>query len=435
MKKFFIILAGILNFGAICVLWYLGSSSLLAQDELGGKLIALGRLSGLFLEFFILLQLVLISRIGFIEQQFGHDKLNRVHRLGGYLVVWFLILHPALLIFGYGALSGATFFQQLWIFLNHWEDVAKAAIALVLILTAAGASAAIIKKRLRYETWHGVHLLMYLAVALAFGHQINTADVSIGWPLYYWLCLNFFIFGLLLLFRFLRPVYLLFHHKFYIAEIKEEAKDVYSIYIKGNNIDKFKFQPGQFANLTFLSKKMWFSHPFSFSSAPNREFIRFSVKALGDFTGKINSLPLSSKVIIDGPLGIMTKTRASKNKFLLLASGIGITPIFALAEELSLNKKDTILLYGNKTNQDVVFEDDLKKLNIKKYFLLSREKNKTGFEHGRITMEKIHRLAPDFMEREIYVCGPDEMIASIVADLKNSGLNSGQIHSERFAYA
>ncbi len=405
-------------------MWTLGSS---------GKLIALGRIAGLLLEFTILLQLLLIGRVPWIERIFGHDKLNRLHRLIGYSVSSLLITHPLLLIFGYAQINQFSLWRQFLDFWFHWEDAWKAAVALVIFLSIIFISIAVVRRKLRYETWHGIHLLMYVAIFLVFGHQINTADVSSGQPLYYWYVLNFSVFGLVLLYRWLRPLWLFYKHKFSVADIKRETLDVVSVYINGNDLGKYKFQAGQFANLTFLKKGMWFTHPFSFSKAPDGKTLRFSVKASGDFTNQVSSLPLGTKVIIDGPLGTFTAKSARANKFLLLAAGIGITPLRALAQELADEERDAILIYGNKTESDIAFKPELAKLNIKKYFLLSRQ-HLTNFEHGRLSHEKISRLVPDYKEREIYICGPDEMIKRTRDELLKSGVAKKQIHYERFAY-
>lgn len=423
------------NVAAIAFLWWSGSGSLWPLGT-SGKMIAVGRLAGLFLEFFILLQLVLIGRIVWVEQIFGHDKLNRLHRFIGQAIVALLLSHPLLLSLGYGHENGYSFIKQLFDFIYNWEDVGKAALAVVLLILVILFSIAIVRKKLRYETWHGIHFLTYLAVALAFGHQINTADVATHNPLHYWLALNFLVFGLVLFYRWIKPLWQAWHFGFFVERIILEAPDVVSLYISGQSITNYKFQAGQFANLTFLSKKHFFTHPFSFSAAPGQKEIRFSIKASGDFTNKISDLPLKTRVVIDGPLGQLTQKASSRNKYLLLGGGIGITPLRALAEELSNKSRDTILIYGARTPNDLIFKNELEKLKIKIFFLLSRSKEKpaANFEHGRMNHEKISRLVPDFLQREIYLCGPDEMIVNVKRELIKSGISKKQIHFERFAY-
>ncbi len=470
MKKFLLYLLFVCNLTAIIYLWINGSRYYLTAGDGSGLLIAMGRLMGLLAEFFILLQLILVGRITVIEQQFGHDRLNQLHRWVGYSIAIFLLGHPLLLTFGYGQLSQVSFISQFSNFILNWEDVFKAFLALLLFVSVIISSVVIIKKRLRYETWYFTHLLMYVAIALAFGHQTKTADVSEGAAMYYWLTINFTVFGLILVYRWLAPFYRFFLHKFYIEKVVQEAADVYSIYLKGKDLKRYKFLPGQFANLTFLQTGMWptppllnnsditksnhtkivnklfsifrqikgagFTHPFSFSAAPNGEYLRFSIKTSGDFTDKISRLKANTKVIIDGPLGIFTANQAKNTKFLLLAGGIGITPIRALAEQLVEQKTDCVILYGCKTEKDIVFKNEFIALNLKLFFLLSQTPSLPAGNllPGRISAEKIKLLAPDYLEREIYLCGPPTMTQSVLADLSTLGVPKSQIHYEKFNY-
>lgn len=435
MKKQLLILIFLANLLAIMALWWHGSSILLTAGTQAGLLIALGRLAGLLGEFFILNQLVLIGRVVWVEQLFGHDRLNQVHRWVGYGILIFFLSHPLLLTMGYAQLSETTLGAQFINFLQNWEDVFKALIGLILFFVLTGVSIAIVKKRLRYETWYFSHLAMYAAIGLAFGHQTNSGDMSSGGALYYWLALNFIVFGLLLAFRWLRPFYLFYRHRFYVEKIVAEKSGVHSVYIGGRNLPGFRFRAGQFANLTFLQKGMWFTHPFSFSMAPNGKFLRFSVKASGDFTNKIHKILPGTKLIIDGPLGLFTADQSGRDKFLLIAGGIGITPIRALAESLQQNSKDSVLLYGCKNPDDVVFGDELQTMAPKHHYIFSQNGIADDpLSSGRIEKNKIINLVPDFKEREIYMCGPIPMMKQLVLEFKALGLPKKQIHFEKFNY-
>src|SRR3989344_7910215 len=101
MRKFiYLLLFG--NLACVIFSWGLGSSGDFLRSGQGNlQIIAIGRLAGLLLEFSILLQLIFMGRVRWIERQFGHDKLNRIHRLLGYSLSVFLVLHPLLITLGY----------------------------------------------------------------------------------------------------------------------------------------------------------------------------------------------------------------------------------------------------------------------------------------------------------------------------------------------
>ena len=397
-------------------------------------LIAYGRLSGLLLEYFILLQLILIGRIVFIEKIFGHDRLNRIHRLVGYCLAFFLISHPLLLSIGYSQSLQIPPTHQFVNFLFDWENVGFAFLAVLLLIGIIIFSISRIRRKVKYESWHFVHLFTYLAVGLAFGHQIETADLSYGPALYYWLVLNFVIFGLVLFYRWLKPFYLFYKHRFYVDRVVLENNEVVSVYVKGNNLADFKYQSGQFANLIFLVKHYWTPHPFSFSIAPNGNYLRFSMKGVGDFTNFVSQISVGTKVIIDGPLGVFTTAWARKEKFLFIAGGIGITPIRAMLEVLKQKQTDAALLYANRSVANTVFKKELDELSVNIFYLFSQEENlsQNNFRFGKVNDVQIKSLVPDYLEREIYICGPKPMMNSVIKFLKKMGVPKSQIHSERF---
>ncbi len=423
-----------LNLGFIIWFW-LGSSRALLLGAGYMQFIAWGRVAGLIAEYAVLLQLILIGRISWIEQVFGHDRMNRMHRFVGYSVIFFLLAHPTLLIIGYAGISDVSFLAQTMDFLVHKDDVLKAAVGLCIFAFVIAVSVPVVRKRLRYETWYFTHLLLYIAILLAFDHQVKFGDFEGNTTLVtYWYALNFGVFGAFGVYRFLRPLWRTYHHQFRVDRIVQETHDVWSIYISGHDIGAFIFQPGQFANLIFLTRGFWFTHPFSFSVAPNSEYIRFSVKASGDFTNTIGAIPVGTYVIVDGPLGIFTEASAVRGKFLFIAGGIGITPIRALTESLSREHRDMVLLYGNKTAEDIVFAREFAGYHVPMHVVLSQTTGAGAYETGYIDKEKIQRLVPDFKDREVFLCGPVGMMDAVVYALRELGLPSSQIHFEKFSY-
>jgi predicted ferric reductase len=88
---------------ALGVAWWHVSSRLLLNGGPGGRAAALGRLAGLLVGSGVLLQLVLVSRLPWIEPSVGCDRLYRLHRRLGFLIGSLLLAHPALLTVGYAA--------------------------------------------------------------------------------------------------------------------------------------------------------------------------------------------------------------------------------------------------------------------------------------------------------------------------------------------
>ena len=384
------------NVAVIVFFWWHGSVGQVSWA------IALGRLAGLLAMFMLMLQLVTIGRIPWLERAYGHDQLNRIHRAIGYSIGFLLIAHPTLLALGYGASSIISISTQF---------VALSIFSFVIIFTIT------MRKRVRYETWHFTHMLVYVAIVLVFQHQVAIGGDFAYQPfVIYWYALVFGVGGVFVIFRWLRPLYRSWRHQFVVERVVAENHDVHSVYITGRDLDRFRFEPGQFANLWFIQRGLWFSHPFSFSDSNQ---IRFTMKNCGDFTARIGEIKPGTSVIIDGPLGVFVKRRARTNKFLYIAGGIGITPIRAL-----IKKEDAVLLYSARTADDLVFKKDFDALIARRHYFTSE----------RITKEKIAELVPDVRDRDAYLCGPPPMMDAMIAILRSLGVPSSQIHFEKFSY-
>lgn len=182
---------------------------------------------------------------------------------------------------------------------------------------------------------------------------------------------------------------------------------------------------------------MWYTHPFSLSTAYNGKFIRFSIKSLGGYTKQISTLRKGTSIIIDGPLGLFVEARATRDKYLFLAGGIGITPLRAMTESLVAKGKDVVVLWGNRTENDIVFKKEFDELTKKSgvakvHYVLATAT--PGYESGFLDKEKIVRLVPDFYTREVFLCGPPPMMKIMIGHLKDLGFDANHIHYEKFSF-
>jgi predicted ferric reductase len=356
-----------------------------------------------------------------------------------------MLAHPILLTLGGARRHHLALGRQ---FLDLAEDspyVWLATVAVLLIVAAVVSSLRVIRKRLTHEAWHVAHLTMYLAVGLASLHQLGGAELSSRqWIAGYWIVIHVLVIGSFVGRRIGRPLLSFARHRFHIDKIVSETDDVTSVYLSGRNLDRFAFRAGQYVNVMFLANGLWAPHPFSFSAARNGQFIRLSIKAVGDFTRRARELTPGTWVLLEGPLGAFTTRTSMRHKFLMVAGGIGITPIRALME--SLAQRDVVLLYAVKTTKDLVFASELRALAKRCHFIVSngadmgdRQGNppKTGmsvpYEHGRIDRSMLATLVPDVRERDVFVCGPPPMMTAVIAALQKLHVCGSQIHFEQFS--
>lgn len=428
------------NLGIIVYYWAVSSGA----GWLGGDVhpaIAFGRLFGLIATFCALTQFILMGREGWLEPLFGLDRLARIHRLNGYAAIILMLMHPPLLAIGYSALTGKSIPEQYIDFEFNYPFVMLASVALVLFLAVVGTSIYIVRKRLKFETWYYVHLMTYIAIALLPFHQLTNggsffANTQFG---YYWIGLYIFVALNLLIWRFGMPLYKYLRHGFLVEKVVAEVPRATSVYISGKSLDKFKAKGGQFVLVRFFTKGLWWQeHPFSLSQLPDDKHLRLTIRQLGDFTNQIPALKSGTKVLVSGPYGAFTLDRATKDKVLYIAGGIGITPLRAMieAEAVAGKPSDAILMYGNVAAGDIALKNELEdlsaRLNMPIHNVLSNDENYAG-EHGYVDQEKLGRLVPDIAERDIFLCGPPPMMKGVRQALATLGVPEKQVHFESFA--
>lgn len=428
-------------FAAACVLhtcalsfaWWHMSGPLMLSGAPGTRLVALGRLAGLLVGSVVLLQLALVGRLPWIEPSVGCDRLYRLHRYIGFVIAPLFLSHPVLLTFGYARRHHVSLREQFVKIALGWPHAWLAIVAILIIALVVTSSLPPIRRHLTYDAWHASHIAIYFAIGLALLHQASGAEMLEQPWWWYWVALHLAVIGALLVFRAARPVFNLARHRFRIDRIVSESDDVTSVYLTGRRLERFSFRAGQYANVAFLSRGHWAPHPFSFSAAPNGRSLRISIKAVGDFTGRIRHLTPGTLVLLEGPLGAFTAAPSNGRKFLMIAGGIGITPIRALIESLA-GECDVVLVYGAKAANDLVFAAELRALTPRCHFILSQAATADEeYLQGRIDETILGKLVPDIQGRETFICGPPAMMKSVIDALRALRVGRWRIHYERFA--
>ena len=417
-------------FYALIISWWFRNSALPANTQ-PLILVAIGRLLGLTAAYGALMQLVLMSRLPIIERSLGFEELITVHRWNGYIIFYSLVAHPIFLAFGYLINGQPGFVRQYLTFITQFPDVLKAFIGSLLFTAVAIFSASIVRRRLRYEWWYAVHLSVYLAILLIFGHQLSNGGDFVGHPLfrYYWTALYITAFSIIGLYRFIVPVISWLEHRTTVDRIVREAEGIYSLYVSGRKLDRIDVEPGQFFNLRIFTRQLWYeAHPFSISRLPDEKSLRFTFKVSGDFTAKLVDVPKGAMVLLDGPRGNFTWQRLKSTKALLVAGGIGITPLRALLDAIPVGV-DVVLLYSCRISSEVAFRDELKSFagrpNVTIHIVISDQE-------GRLSQVLIEKYCPDYVQREAFICGPDGLVVSVGNILLEHGVQRHAIYSERF---
>ncbi len=431
-----LIVAG--NGAAIVWMWLHGGgiSGVHGRPE---ALISLGRITGLLGVYLALLQVLMLSRLPPLERLVGFDRLTSWHRVNGKACVSLILAHVLLITAGYSLADRLTLGHEFSRLLGVYPGMVTATIGTAILAFVVLTSIAIARRRMRYESWYLVHFTVYAGIALGYLHQLPTGNEFVVHPVQadYWISLYVATLAILLAYRVVRPIRNAFRYRLRVRSVRVEAPGVTSIEVTGRDLHALGAQAGQFMLWRFITKGRWWqSHPFSLSAIPNRDSLRLTVKAVGDFSRTIGKLEPGTRVFAEGPFGVFTSAARRRPEVVLIAGGIGITPLRTLFEELS-ESADVTLIYRVISSGDIIFEEELREIERRSgatlHVLVGDHSRRKGA--ALLSPENLAKLVPGIADRDVFICGPAAMMDATRQALDQLGVPEEQIHNERFALA
>lgn len=396
-------------------------------------LIVLGRLAGLYAALLMAFQLLLVARLPWFDRRIGMDRLTSWHRWTGFSVLWLLLAHAVFIVFGYAESSSLDPVNQLVDLAETVEGVLRAIVALAIIIVIGAVSARYARRRLAYETWHFIHLYTYVAVVLAFTHQVAAGTTFASSPVAttYWYGVWGTALASVFAGRLVLPLWRNLRHRLRVTAVVPENEHVVSIYITGRDLDRLPARAGQFFLWRFLTKDRWWqANPFSLSAAPDGRTLRLTAKRAGDGSAALRHLKVGTRVFAEGPYGAFTTLHRTRPDAVLIAGGVGVTPIRALLEELHGH---AVVIYRVATERDAVLHDELRDLALARGAELHLV---TGPPvPDRLAPAELARMVPDIAGRDVYLCGPPPMMNAVLGSLRELGVPGSQTHFERFSLA
>ncbi|HEX6509095.1 MAG TPA: ferredoxin reductase family protein [Chloroflexota bacterium] len=423
------------NLAVIVGLWVHGGG-ITGVYSLGTLLISLGHITGLLGAYALLIQLLLLARLPFLGWIASFDRLTAWHKVNGKITLYLILGHVGFITMGYALVAHISIPAEVMGMLRMYPGMIAAVIGTIVLILVVITSIVAVRRRLPYHTWFLIHLMAYSAVALAWFHQLPTGQDFIASPLAaaFWTSLYVATLQLIILFRFGQTIVRNLWHRLRVTEITREGSNVVSLRITGHHLDWLNARAGQFFLWRFLDSERWQeAHPYSLSAAPDGKSLRITVKDLGDFSSRIGAIKPGTPVMIEGPFGSFTDEARSRERVLLIAGGVGITPIRALLEEMS---GDLTLIYRASREADLIFRDELEELareqGITIHYVIG-ERRVPGNAH-LMSVQHIRKLVPDVARREIYLCGPSGMMRSVRTSLQHAGVLAQHIHFDQFAF-
>jgi len=420
---------------AVVALWWHDTATI---TGFGAWLTNAGRVTGLLAGYGVVVLVALMARIPPLERGIGADKLARWHAMGGRYTVSLVVAHGLLITWGYAVTAHTNVVNQTKTLLTSYPDVLAATVAGLLLLGVGISSARAARKRLRYETWYYLHFYTYLAVALAFSHQfatgadfMNNRAARVAWGGMYAA-----VAAAILWCRFVTPVRQAVRHRLRVQSVRVEGPGVVSVVMSGRHLDELRAESGQFFRWRFLSRGLWWtSSPYSLSAPVLPDRMRITVKTLGDHSAALATLRPGTRVVAEGPYGAMTASRRTRRKVLLIAGGVGITPLRALFQTIPAARGDVTMLYRTSRAADVVFRHELEQLAERRgarLHIVTGRRREIG--HDPLSAAALTANVPDLRHHDVYICGPTGMTQATKQALRAAGVPRRNIHHESFEF-
>jgi len=393
----------------------------------GQTLTAVSRFASFNAIILLQINLLLSSRLWFLDRFFGFDRIYKWHKLVGISAFSLILLHPFLLIIEllpqgipwYYIIPGTYIPYTLGI-VSLWL------LTLLVVLT--------LYINLPYHIWKKIHKFMGLAVLGISMHSLLIPTPFTGYLivkiwLYLWIAVGMssYLYRQLL-HRRLGP-----KHKVQLTRFAQIG-DIIQIHVKPLT-GPIRFIPGQFAFLSvenhIIGKE---EHPFSFSSGPHLNSIRFSIKKAGDYTNQLDTLQKSTKIVLVGPYGkFADRFVKTKKPSVWIAGGIGITPFLSMLSWVYRQDKDRVvsLFYSTKSQNDAYALKEIreKMANMKNAHLYHRSTSK----NGRLDAAFITQKVPWLNSADIYLCGPKPMMYGLARQFQKIGISHDHLIFEDFS--
>ncbi len=425
----------------LVVLVYLGAALAVLQGfvgtglplQFGASLVS--HVTGMAAGYGAAIMLILMSRSPWLERDLGAHRLARWHAWGGPLVIVLTVAHALAAVAAWAAATSIDLVGASKDVLNL-PGLVTASVGTVILVLIGFSSLRTVRRRISYERWHFLHLLTYLAVGLGFAHQLAGPDLAgRRWLQIAWALLYTYAFALVVRWRVLQPLFQLWRHRLRVEQVRQEAPDVFSVVMSGRHLDELRAEPGQFFRWRFLTRETWRSaYPFSLSAPPTRQVLRITVKARGDGTRRLFKIARGTLVFAEGPYGALTGRRRRRPRVLLIAGGVGITPMRTLFEEIDLPGKDVTLVYRASQEQDLVLKHELDEIAERSGARVVYLVGPTSDARNDMSAHALNRIVGDLSDHDVYLCGSPRLASRVRGSLMDSGFPRHQLHEERFSF-
>ena len=394
------------------------------------------RLAALTGSFFSVVGIFLIARIPWVERGVGHDRLVTWHRKLGPWSLYLVGLHVLFILLSSAGQDGVMLAVEMWRMLNSMAWMWPALAGFILMILAGVTSYKKARAKMSYETWWIIHVYTYVAIAVSFMHQVLNGQMFVDHPLnrLYWTMLYVLMALAIVIYRFGIPLVRSLRHNLVVDRVVVEGPGIISVIMRGRKLHCLAAEGGQFFGWRFLTRGHFLmSHPYSLSAAPTENYLRITIKDLGDHSRSVAFLKQGTRVFVEGPYGAFTAGRATQPHVVMIGGGVGITPIRALMDEFR-NGVQLDVIYRASSDADLFLKEELDYLvdksngSMRVHYLVGSRR-----EHP-MDAKSLKGLVPRIADSDIYICGPGPLVETVKQAAEDLGVPKNRFHAEAFAF-
>ncbi|SAL05891.1 ferredoxin oxidoreductase [Caballeronia calidae] len=229
------------------------------------------------------------------------------------------------------------------------------------------------------------------------------------------------------------------------CRVVDETHDIKSFEFRTSDGLPVRFEPGQFMTVSANVQGQPVERCYTISSPPTRPFlVSITVKCVpgGTMSNWLHdNMKPGSELRAYGPSGTFTPTIAPATKSLYLSAGSGVTPLMSMTRasiDLGLDR-DIVFIHSARTPADIVFRDELARLaklspRLRVFFVCEGIGDEAEWDGpiGRLSLQLLSKWAPDYLEREVFTCGPAGYMGAVRGLLLEGGHNPARYHQESF---
>lgn len=229
------------------------------------------------------------------------------------------------------------------------------------------------------------------------------------------------------------------------VSVLPEAPNVMTFCFRSPSGALFAHEPGQFLTLELPVPGGPLHRTYTISSSPSRPTsLTVTVKAQPDSIGTrwmFDNLRPGLRIRARGPGGSFSMLRHPAAKYLFISAGSGITPLMSMTTFLYDSGCDPDIVFVNcaRRPSDIIFREGLEHMasrvtGIDLTWIVEQAdpyRPWTGYR-GLFNQLMLGLVAPDYLEREVFCCGPEPFMQAVRDILNGLGYDMARYHQESF---